>query len=105
PPAQHAAADLRGLVPRVRDQGADVPVPYVAAGRAHRGTNRWFGAVGRDPVETRHTRVRSTRAADAARCCEELGTMDRTTRDYRHHLWRARLSRAARYEAPDRVLV
>ena len=32
--------DLRGHVPRLRDQGADVPVPHVAARRAHRGARR-----------------------------------------------------------------
>ena len=39
--------DLRRAVPRLRDQGADVPVPHVAARRAHRGADRRLGAPGR----------------------------------------------------------
>ena len=36
-----------GLVPRLRDQGADVPVPHVAARCAYRGTDGRLGAPGR----------------------------------------------------------
>ena len=62
-----------GPVPRVRDQGADVPVPHVAPRRAHRGADRRLGAAGRDPAEARHLRLHPHRAADAARGGEELG--------------------------------
>ena len=75
--AQHAAADLRRAVPRLRDQGADVPVPHVAARRAHRGADGRFGAPGRDPAEARHLRLHPHRAADAPGGGEELGAVDR----------------------------
>ena len=65
--ARHAAADLRRAVPRLRDQGADVPVPHLAARRAHRGADGRLGAAGRDPAEARHLRLHPHRAADAAR--------------------------------------
>ena len=65
PRAQHADPDLRGHVPRLRDQGADVPVPHVAARRAHRGADGRFGAAGRDPAEARRLRLHPHRAADA----------------------------------------
>ena len=103
--AQHAAADLRRAVPRLRDQGADVPVPHVAARRAHRSADGRFGAAGGDPPEARHLRLHPHRAADAARGGEELGAVDRPARGDRHHLRRARLSRADRHEAAHRVLV
>ena len=79
-----------GPVPRLRDQGADVPVPHVAARRAHRSADGRLGAAGRDPAEARHLRLRPHRAADAARSGEELGAVDRTARGHRHHLRRAR---------------
>ncbi len=50
PRAQHGVADLRRTVPRLRDQGADVPVPHLAPRCAHRGTDRRFGAPGGDPA-------------------------------------------------------
>ena len=37
----HAAADLRRHVHGLRHQGADVPVPHVAARRPHPGARRW----------------------------------------------------------------
>ena len=54
-------------VPRLRDQGADVPVPHLAARRAHRGADRRLGAAGRDPAEARHLRLHPHRAADRSR--------------------------------------
>ena len=38
---------LPGLLPGLRDQGPDVPVPHLAAGRAHRGPDRGLGDPGR----------------------------------------------------------
>ena len=60
-------------VPRLRDQGADVPVPHVAARRAHRGADRRLGAAGRDPAEARHVRLHPHRAPDPARSGAERG--------------------------------
>ena len=56
--------DLRRVVPRLRDQGADVPVPHVAPRRAHRGADGRFGAPRRDPAEARHLRLHPHRVAD-----------------------------------------
>ncbi len=44
----------------------DVPVPHVAARRAHRGADRRLGAAGRDPPEARDLRLHPHRAADPA---------------------------------------
>ena len=63
---QHAGPAVRGPVPRVRDQGAHVAVPHVAARRAHRGAHRGFGAAGRDPPEAR---VRTVSSASRSRSC------------------------------------
>ena len=37
---EHPDADLRRHVPRLRHQGADVPVPHLAARRPHPGAHR-----------------------------------------------------------------
>ena len=89
---RRAAADLRGPVPRLRDQGSDVPVPHMAAGRAHRGADRGLGPAGGHPPEARDLRFRPHRAADVARGRQELGAVDRPTRRHRHHLRRVGLS-------------
>ena len=59
------AADLalRGLRAGLRDQGADVPGPHLAAGRARRGADRRLGDPGRHPAEARHLRLPALRAA------------------------------------------
>ena len=62
------AADLRGPVPRLRDQGPDVPVPHVAAGRAHRGADGGLGPAGGHPAEARAPTVSS---ASRCRCLPE----------------------------------
>ena len=87
-------AGVRRPVPRLRDQGADVPVPHVAARRAHRSADGRLGAPGRDPAEARHLRLHPHRAADPARGGRGLGAVDRAPRGHRHHLRRALLSRA-----------
>ena len=38
---------VRGLLPGLRDQGPDVPVPYLAARRPRRGADRGLGDPGR----------------------------------------------------------
>ena len=90
---EHADPDLRRAVPRVRDQGADVPVPHVAARRAHRSAHRRLGAAGGHPAEARDVRFHPDRAADPARSREELGALDRPPRGDRHHLRRRWLPR------------
>ena len=60
--------DLRRHVPRLRGQGADVPVPHLAARRAHAGAHAGLGHPGRDPAEARHVRLRAHRHC---RCCPQ----------------------------------
>ena len=62
-----------GHVPRLRDQGADVPVPHLAARRAHRGAHRGLGAPGRDHAEARYLRLHPHRVADASRAPRRAG--------------------------------
>ena len=62
-----ADADLRGAVPRVRDQGPDVPVPHVAARRPYGSADRGLRAAGGHPAEARYVRLHPDRAADPPR--------------------------------------
>ena len=71
--ARHAVADLRRDVPRLRDQGADVPVPHLAARRPHRGADGGLGAAGRDHAEARHLRVHPHRARRRSRARRSRG--------------------------------
>ena len=97
--------DLRRHVPRLRHQGADVPVPHVAARRPHPGADAGLGHPGRHPAEARHVRLRAHRHPDAAAGRPRMGSRHRRARGDRHHLRRARMPRADRHEAADRVLV
>ncbi len=65
--SQHAARDLRRPVHRLRHQGADVPVPHLAARRPHPGADGRLGDPGRDPPEARHLRLHPHRHPDPAR--------------------------------------
>ena len=50
-PVRPAVVDLPGLLPRVRRQGADVPVPHLAARRAHGRADGRVGHSGRRAAE------------------------------------------------------
>ena len=52
---------LPGVRPRLRDQGAAVPVPHVAARRARRGADRRLGDPGRRAAEDGHLRPAALR--------------------------------------------
>ena len=65
--------DLRRHVPRLRRQGADVPVPHLAARRPHAGAHAGLGHPGRHPAEARYLRLRAHRHPDAARGRQGLG--------------------------------
>ena len=80
-----ALADLRRHVPRLRHQGADVPVPHLAAGRPHPGADRGFGDPGCHPPEAGHVRVHPDRHPDPAVGGQGVGAMDRRARGHRHH--------------------
>ena len=56
-----AVLALPGVCARVRDQGAAVPVPHVAAGRARRGADRRLGHPGRRAAEDGHLRPAALR--------------------------------------------
>ena len=90
-----------GAVALVRDQGADVAVPYVAAGRAYGGAHDRLGPVGRDHAEDGHVRLRADRAAGAAGGRRGLRAVDRHPRRDRDRLRGARLPRPTR---PKRLI-
>src|SRR6266542_1845351 len=92
-------------IPRLADQGADVPVPHVAARRAHRGADGGLGAAGGGAPEARLLRVHPDRAADPAPGRARLGAVDRAPRRDRDHLRRTVLPRSTRHEETHRVLV
>ena len=102
---EHRGLDLRRHVHRLRRQGADVPVPHLAARRPHPGADAGLGDPGRDPAEARHLRLRPHRHPVPAAGGGEVGAVDRRAGGDRHHLRRARLPRADRHEAADRLLV
>ena len=65
-PVQSAVVGLPRVLPRVRGQGADVPVPHLAARRAHRRAHRGLRHPGGCPAEDGHLRVHPLLAADSA---------------------------------------
>ena len=70
-----AGLDLRRHVHRLRRQGADVPVPHLAARRPYRGAHAGLGHPGRDPAEARHVRLRAHRHPDPAAGCGRVGAV------------------------------
>ena len=67
PAARPAVVDLPGVLPWLRGQGADVPVPHLAARRAHRRADRRLRDSGGRHAEDGHLRVPSLQPADSAR--------------------------------------
>jgi hypothetical protein len=65
-PDWHAVVGILGVLPRVRRQGADVPVPYVAAGRAHRSAHRGVRRTGQRTAEDGDVRLPALLPAAAA---------------------------------------
>ena len=101
----NAAVDLRRPVHRLRRQGADVPVPHLAARRPHPGAHGGLGDPGRHPAEARHLRLHPHRHPDPARRRPQLGALDRRAGRHRHHLRRAVLPGPDRHETAHRLLV
>ena len=54
---------VRGLLPRLRDQGPDVPVPHLAARRPRRGADGGLGDPGRRPAQAGRLRLHPVRGA------------------------------------------
>ena len=65
-PAGHAMVDLLGTVHRLCGEGADVPVSYVAAGRAHRSAHGRISHTGERSAEDGHVRPHPFFASPAA---------------------------------------
>ena len=61
-----AVVGLPGVLPRLRHQGPDVPVPHVAARRAHRRADGRLGDSGGRPAEDGDVRVHPVQPADPA---------------------------------------
>ena len=64
--ARHAAVGLLGVLPRLRHQGADVPVPYLAAGRARGSAHGRLRDSGGRSAEDGDVRLPALLAAAAA---------------------------------------
>ena len=104
-PYRAADALLRGVRAGVRDQGADLPAPHLAARRARRGADRRLGDPGRRAAEVRHLRLHPLRAADVPAGGRGRGAADRDPVGHRHRLRRADGLRAGRRQEAGRVFV
>jgi len=106
PPAHAApaAVDVPRVRARVRDQGAALPVPHVAARRARGGADRRLGDSGRRAAEDGDLWLRALRVPAVPRRRRLLRAVARRARDRRHHLRRARRDGAARHEEAGRLL-
>ena len=105
PTAAHVA--VRRVLPRVRGEGADVPVPYVAARRARRSADGRLGGAGEHHAEARHVRLPSLRRAAVSRRGDEPDdSLDHPdARRDRHRVRRARVARAAGLQEARRLFV
>ncbi len=95
---------LSRILPRLRREGADVPVSRLAARRADYGSDRRFGDAGCRLPEGGHLWVPSLLPADAARGVTVLRADGCRAGDRRHRVRRARGARAERLETPRRIL-
>jgi len=64
------------VLPRVRNQDPDVPVPYLAAGRPRRGTHRGFRDPGRGPAQARRLWLHPLRGAAVPGRCPYVRARD-----------------------------
>ena len=93
------------VLSRLRHQGADVPVPHLAARRAHRRADRRLGDSGGRAPEDGDVRVPALQPADPARGVAPVRADDGAAVDHRHRLRRARRAGAEGLEAARRLLV
>ena len=96
---------LLGLLLRFRDQSADVPVPHLAARRAHRSPHGRQRHPRRRPAEDGHLRFPALLSPDVSRRDEPVSRLhDRSLADW-HHLRRARLHDAEGHEKTHRLFL
>ena len=101
---QFTVLDLPRVLRRIRDQGSDVPLPHMAAGRARRGANCRFGYSCGRPAEDGDLRIFAIQPADSAGRHKILRSADDHVIDHCDRLWRARRDDAAGYEEARRLL-
>ena len=96
---------LLGILLRVRDQGADVSVPHMVAGRAHRSAYGWFRDSGRRAAENGDLRISAIFGADVSGCDGEISRHHDCAVADRNYLWRAGVHDAEGHEETHRVFV
>ena len=99
------AGRVPGVLPGLRDQGPDVPVPHLAAGRPRRGADRGLGHPGRRPAEARRLRLHPVRPAAVPGRGPDVRAGDHRAVAHRDHLRRDRGPRPARPEEARRLLI
>ena len=103
-PVQPAVVGVSGVLPRLRGESADVPVPHVAARRAHGRAHRRLGDSGGCHAEDGDVRLPPVLAADPAGCHAALRADDGHAVDHRHRLRCAVRDGAAGLEAARGLL-
>ena len=102
---QHRAGVVPRVRRRVRGEGAAVPVPHVAARRAHRRADRGLGRAGRRDAEDGRLRVLAVRDPVLPEAARRSRAAPARSGRHRHHLRRDRRRDAAEPETHHRVLV
>ena len=104
---RHAMVGLLGLLRRLRREGADVPVPHLAARRAHRSAHGRLRDPGQRSAEDGDVRLPALLAAAAAGLRQESDhhQRDGDSLHHRHRLRRAGLPDAEGLEEAGGVFV
>ena len=103
--ARDAVLVLPGVRAGVRDQGAAVPVPHLAARRARAGADRRLGHPGRRAAEDGHLRPGAVRVPAVPEAAVVLRAVDCGARGDRHRLRRAGRDGAAGHEEAGGLFV
>ena len=103
--AGDAGLAVPGVRARLRDQGADVPVPHLAARRARRGADRGLGDPGGVLLKMGTYGFLRFAMPLFPNALGAVHAVDRGARGHRHHLRRAGRDGAARHEEAGRLLV
>ena len=96
---------LRRVLPRLRDQGPDVPVPHLAARRPRRGADGGLGDPRRRAAQARRLRLHPVQPVALPGRVAYLRAADHRAQPDRDHLRRDRGDGPARPEEAGRVLV